>query len=40
MALTDRIGEFDTAELTNDINVTVQEVIEFVSRRLSEARAT
>jgi hypothetical protein len=40
MALTDCIGEFDTADLTNDINVTVQEVIEFVSRRLAEARTT
>jgi hypothetical protein len=40
MALTDVVGEFDTSELTNDINVTVQEVIEFVSRRLTEKRPT
>lgn len=40
MALTDLVGEFDTAELTNDINLTVQEVIEFVSRRLAGNRFT
>ncbi len=40
MALTNLVGEFDTAELTNDINVTVQEVIEFVSRKLKRTGVT
>jgi|GEM_PF-1156636 hypothetical protein len=40
LALTECIGEFDMDDLTKDNNLTVQKVIELVSRRLAEKNTT